>query len=69
MYKLLQIWPSITALSDALGVPYPTVASWKVRGIPGHRYLAILRAAKALGHDLSIEDLADITPPSDEAAA
>jgi hypothetical protein len=71
MHKLLQIWPSITALSDALGVPYPTVASWKVRGIPGHRYLAIIRAARALGHDLTVEDLAHPNTPdqSDEAAA
>lgn len=58
MHKLLQIWPSTAAISQALNVPYPTVASWKVRGIPGNRYLAIIREAKALGHEVSVEELA-----------
>ena len=59
MYKLLQIWPSITAIAEALSVPYPTVASWKHRGVPGHRFVAIIRAAKALGHDVTVDDLAE----------
>jgi hypothetical protein len=58
MERLSHIWPTIASLADALGLPYPTVASWVSRGIPPRRYAQIIAAARAAGHSLSFEDLA-----------
>ena len=57
MEKLLAIWPTIKAISDALGLPYQTVASWRVRGIPARRCAFIVRKAREVGHVISVEDL------------
>lgn len=59
MERILKLWPSLVALSDDLGKPYPTVAAWKQRGnIPAKYDLALVRAARSRGKKLSLEMLA-----------
>lgn len=60
MEKLKHIWPTVADLARDLGLPYPTVQSWDRRGIPPRRYPAIVRAAKARDHALTLDDLAQI---------
>lgn len=67
MQKLLSIWPTMAALSTALGVPYPTVQSWARRGIPRNRYRQIISAAKAVGFEVTADDL--LPPENEEDAA
>lgn len=62
MQMLLQIWPSVAAMAKDLGLPYQTVASWGVRGIPARRAPAIVAAARARGHALTLDDL--LMPPA-----
>jgi DNA-binding transcriptional regulator YdaS (Cro superfamily) len=69
MEKLLQIWPTAAALAQDLGLPYPTVAAWKERGIPARRAPAIVQAARARGHVLTLDDLLMPAPPSPEEDA
>lgn len=45
---LCGLWPSDAELARDLGVPYPTVAAWKLRGsIPAPYWRRLVRAAKA----------------------
>lgn len=63
MDRLREIWPTIRALADDLGEPYPTVQAWAHRGVPAKRYAQIIRAARKRGHDLTFEELAGLAPP------
>lgn len=59
MEQVLRIWPTVKALADDLGVKYTTVHSWVRRGrIPAAYDLALLRASRARGHVLTLEQLA-----------
>lgn len=59
MEHIKRIWPSPADLAADLGKPYTTVHSWLARGsIPARYDLALIAAAKARGHSLSLEDLA-----------
>lgn len=61
MKNLSHIWPSAADLARDLKLPYPTVASWGVRGgIPPRRWAAVVAAAKARGFDLTLDQLAGI---------
>ena len=57
MDHLLKIWPTIGALASDLGLPYSTVAAWRLRGIPSKRFGQIISAAEARGHSLTYEEL------------
>jgi hypothetical protein len=53
------VWRFMSELADDLGVPYTTVASWKQRGrIPAKYDFQIIRAAKARGTEITLEQLA-----------
>lgn len=72
MQRLLQIWPSLAAIAEALQLPYPTVASWQQRGVPPRRYASIIAAARAAGSVLTFEELAgtdSATPTPDKKDA
>ena len=59
MEQVLRIWPTVKALADDLGVKYTTVHSWVRRGrIPAAYDLALLRASRERGHNLTLEQLA-----------
>lgn len=59
MEHIFTLWPSIAELARDLGKPYPTVASWYQRGsIPARFDLSLVRAARARGHDLTLEMIA-----------
>lgn len=57
MNKLLSIWPTVAAIADDLGLPYPTVAAWSQRGIPPRRFKQIIAAAEKRGKVLTFESL------------
>lgn len=61
------IWPTWAALSEAIGVPYPTVHAWTHRGIPPRRFADIIAAARKIGVDLTFDDLHRVTPSEDAA--
>ena len=66
MDHIFRIWPSLGDLAADLGKPYPTVAAWKHRGsIPARYDLALIRAAKARGRGLTLEQLAHARAGSD----
>lgn len=59
MEHIFGIWPRLTDLAADLGRPYPTVAAWKQRGsIPARYDMELVRAARARGADLTLEQLA-----------
>lgn len=61
MENVFRIWPTLTEMASDLGAPYPKVQAWKVRGrIPAKYDLALIAAAKARGHELSLEELATL---------
>lgn len=66
MNRLLEIWGSTRGIAQHLDVPYPTVSSWVRRGIPGRRYVEIVKAARFDGHEVTLEQLA--APMRSEAA-
>jgi transposase-like protein len=45
--NIIAKWPSVSALADDLGIATVTVRAWRTRGIPAHRWTAIVRAAQA----------------------
>jgi transposase-like protein len=45
--NIIAKWPSASALAEDLGIATVTVRSWRTRGIPAHRWTAIVRAAQA----------------------
>lgn len=57
MERISHIWPTAADLARDLGLPYPTVNSWRRRGIPARRALEIVAAARAKGVTLSVEDV------------
>jgi hypothetical protein len=57
MNAIFDIWPTMAEMAQDLGLPYQTVAAWRSRGIPYRRFEAVLRAAEARGHALTLEDL------------
>lgn len=57
-YRGGPIWPTAVALARSLGLPEPTVGSWKRRGIPASRWQAIVLAARARGHALTLDQMA-----------
>lgn len=66
MRHIFAIWPTLSDLASDLGVPYPTVASWKQRGrIPADRDLDIIAAAARRGARITLEDLAHARRPAD----
>lgn len=71
MEKIAHIWPNTGSLAKALGLPYQTVRSWALRGIPPRRYAQIVAAAQRQGHVLTFEYLAGpwAAHASDEDAA
>lgn len=70
MEHLLKIWGDLASVSDALDLPYPTVASWNRRGIPPRRYPLIIERAGAHGVTLTFEMLhAANTARSEQGAA
>jgi hypothetical protein len=58
---IMELWPTTADFGRDIGLPYPTVASWKQRGsIPVAYWRGIIRAARRRGHaevtgDLLIE--------------
>jgi len=59
MEHILTLWPSMAVLAADIGRPYQTVAAWKQRGsIPARYDLDLIRAAKARGKTLTLEQLA-----------
>lgn len=70
MKRLIQIWGDLEGIASALSTPYPTVASWNIRGIPLRRIKEIVTAAKRDGHTVQPwelhADLAYLKP--DDAA-
>lgn len=64
MKQLSHIWPTVADLAEELGLPYQTVRSWVVRGIPPKRYAEIIGAARRKGHVVTFEELAGITEQS-----
>lgn len=60
MEHIKKIWPSAKELAGALEVPYTTTHSWYRRGgVPAKYDVAIIRAAKAKGHKLTLTQLAE----------
>lgn len=57
MKHLLEIWGDLSGISDALNLPYPTVTSWKRRGIPLRRFPEIIERARQHGVTLTFEML------------
>lgn len=69
MENIFSIWPTLSDLAKDLGKPYPTVASWRQRGsIPAKYDLALVRAAKERGHDLSLTEIAEGRAVAEDAA-
>lgn len=63
MKNLSHIWPTAAEMARDLGIPYATVNSWLYRGeIPPRRWAQVVRAAKARGFDLTLDQLAGISP-------
>ena len=59
MENILNLWPTLTQLSQDIAVPYPTVAAWKRRGsIPAKFDLDLIDAAQRRGHVLTLDDIA-----------
>ena len=60
MQHIKHIWPTVKDVSEALGVPYTTAHSWKIRGrIPADYDLPLIVAAKKRGKKLTLRELAD----------
>ena len=57
MDEIFDIWPTMAAMARDLGYPYPTVASWRTRGIPAARDADIIEAARARGVEVTFEQL------------
>lgn len=59
MEHIFNKWPRMVDLASDLGKPFSTVSAWKQRGsIPARYDLDLIRAAKARGETLTLEDLA-----------
>lgn len=59
MEHIFAKWPRLSDLAADLGKPYQTVAAWKQRNsIPAQYDLDLIRAAKARGESLTLDDLA-----------
>ena len=59
MEHIIDLWPNMRRLADALAVPYPTVAAWRQRNrIPSEYDFALIGAAKDIGVVLTLEQLA-----------
>lgn len=69
MEHLLKIWGDIGGISEALDLPYPTVASWKRRGIPPRRYPRIIERAHRQGVTLTFEMLHETSLDRSEKGA
>lgn len=71
MEHVFRLWPSLAALADDLGKPYPTVAAWKQRGsIPARYDIALVRAAQRRGQVLTFAQLAEArSNPNDTSDA
>lgn len=54
-----QIWPTWSALADAIGVPYPTAHAWARRGVPPRRFRSLIAAAAKSGHVLTFDQLSN----------
>jgi len=57
MDEIFEIWPSLADLARDLRLPYPTVASWKQRGVPANRDPDVIAAALDRGHELTYTQL------------
>jgi len=61
---LIGMWPTIGAFASDLGVVTSTAAAWKHRGsIPTEKWPDLLRAAKGVGVELTLDRLLEIKPP------
>ncbi|MEJ6397018.1 hypothetical protein [Yoonia sp. 208BN28-4] len=71
MELLLTIWPTMRAIANETGVPYPTVTSWNTPGrrVPPAKFDVIIRAAAARGADLTYDQLYAENAKCSEAAA
>ncbi len=59
---IIAFWPSPDALAAELGAKPETVRKWRQRNrIPANRWLAVIRAAKKGGVDLTAEEMAGLT--------
>jgi len=55
---IIDLWPTIAALADDLGLKYDRVAQWAKRdSIPGPFFADVARAAKGRDIKVSVEDL------------
>jgi len=69
MERIFEIWPKLSDLAGDLGKPYTTVASWRQRGsIPARYDVALVRAAKLRGRNLTLEELAEARSATEDAA-
>ena len=68
--EIISFWPSVSALSDDLGVPYQTAAAWKQRdSVPAERWPALITAAHKRGLTITLEQLHSLRPSSDRAVS
>lgn len=58
MEEIFDIWPTVAAFAKDLGFPYPTVASWRHRGIPAKHDLEVIKAAERRGKVVTLLQLA-----------
>lgn len=68
MERIFHIWPSAKDLAGDLGLPYPTVASWRQRGIPRQRFAQIIVAARKRGAAITFEELESSRATADALA-
>jgi hypothetical protein len=60
--EVIDQWPTVTALAEDIGEKLETVRKWKTRRrIPSHRWLAVAKAARSRGIELTVNDLAVIS--------
>ena len=60
MDDVFDIWPTTADMARDLGMPYPTVASWRQRGIPAARDADVIAAAGRRGVVLTFERLHEL---------
>jgi len=58
MDEIFKIWPSLADMARDLDEKYPTVASWRRRGIPARRDPEIVAAARNRGVTITLEHIA-----------
>jgi len=57
---IINKWPSVEALSIAIGVKYPTIHAWRSRdSIPSRHWQDVIKAGKKIGVKLTPKILLD----------